>query len=267
MMSRVSEKVQEWLGWCPMAAAAQQVPAGKTPEAHPPERATDAGPVAKRALLFSRLTFAVVGLSWIVALAALPYLPETIPVHWNIYGEADGFSGRLTGAFSIPALITLTTALLVVLPRFDRMRETFEDSRDIYAMVTFSTVSLILGIQSIAMLSSAGMNVPVAVAFPILLGFFFIVIGSLMPYVRRNTTIGFRLPWTIRNEAVWKRTHEHGGTVFLLAGVLMVIISAGAGAHAAPFAVGILLASVLYVAVWSYRLSRAGVVDEEHSCR
>ncbi len=248
--------IRKYLGWCPMAAAAQQVPGGKTAEAHQPQRAADAGPVARRALLFSRLTFAIAGLSWIVALAALPYLPETIPVHWNIYGEADGFSGQLTGAFGLPALITLTAAFLVVLPRFDRMREAFEDSRDIYAMVTFSTVSLILGIQSVAMLSAVSTDVPVAVAFPILLGFFFMVIGSLMPYVRRNTTIGFRLPWTIRDDTVWKRTHEHGGTVFILAGVLMVIVSAGAGARAAPFAIGILLAAVLYVSVWSYRLSR-----------
>lgn len=267
MTSRVSEKVQEWLGWCPMAAAAQQVSAGKTAEASPPERAADAGPVVRRALLFSRLTLVVAGLSWIVALAALPYLPDTIPVHWNVYGEADVFSGRLSGAFGLPALITLTAALLIVLPRFDRMRETFEDSRDIYAMVTFSTVSLFLGIHSVAMLSSAGMNVPVAVAFPALLGFFFMVIGNLMPYVRRNTTIGFRLPWTIRNDAVWKRTHEHAGPVFILAGVLMVIASAGGGARAAPVAIGILLAAVLYVTVWSYRLSRAVVVAEERSCR
>lgn len=193
-----------------MAAAAQQVPGGRTAEAHPLERATDAGPVARRALLFSRLILAGAGLSWIIALAALPFLPETIPVHWNIYGEADGFAGRLGGAFCLPVIITLTAVLLFVLPRFDRMRGTFQDSRDIYAIVSFSTVCLILGIQSVAMLSSTGMDVPVAIAFPVLLGFFFMVIGSLMPHIRRNTTIGIRLPWTIRDETVWKRTHERG---------------------------------------------------------
>ncbi len=253
-MTRFSEKVQEWMGWCPMAA--RQDPAGEK-TAEPEEKAAaDAGPVARRALIFSRLSLAGAGLSWIIALAALPYLPETIPVHWNFYGEPDGFSGRLAGAFGLPILITLTAVLLFMLPRSGRMRGTFEDSRDIYAIVGFAAVSLLLGIHTVAMLSSSGADVPVAFAFPVLLGFFFIVIGSLMPYLRRNTTVGFRLPWTIRNEMVWKRTHEHGGMVLVLAGILIVLLCFVSGPRATPVSFGILMATILYITVWSYRLSR-----------
>jgi uncharacterized membrane protein len=223
-----------------------------------PEKAVDAGPVAGRAILFFRLTVFVAGLSWLVAIAALPYLPETIPVHWNVYGGADGFADRLTGAFGLPIIITLTTILLVILPRFDRIRVSFDDARDIYAMVLFATVSLLLGIEGTTLLSSAGMGLPLTVVFPMLLGFFFIVVGSLMPHIRRNTTIGIRLPWTIRDETIWKKTHEHGGPVFVLAGVLIVLGSATAGTLAMPLAFGILVIAVLYITVWSYRLARAG---------
>jgi uncharacterized membrane protein len=245
-----------------MAAGTRQEPHGRT-AAVQQERAVDAGPVAGRAVLFSRLTVFLAGLSWLIAIAALPYLPETIPVHWNMYGEADGFAGRMTGAFGLPVIITLITILLIILPRFDRMRVSFDDSRDIYAVVLFATVSLIIGIEVTSLLSSAGMDLPLSVVFPMLLGFFFIVIGSLMPYIRRNTTVGIRLPWTVHNETVWKKTHEHGGPVFVFTGVLIVLESSFAGALASPVAFGILAVALLYITVWSYRLAKAGSTAAE----
>jgi len=239
-----------------MAAAARQEQGGLE-TATEPEKAADAGPVARRAVLFSRLTWAVVVLAWLVALAALPHLPETIPVHWNVYGEPDGFAGRLAGAFGLPAIMTLATVLIIVLPRYDRVRVTSDNARDIYAIVTFATASLLFGVEVTTLLSSAGLDLPVAVIFPVLLGFFFIVAGSLMPYIRRNTTIGFRLPWTIRSEKVWDETHRHGGKVFVIAGVLMVLVSAIGGKWTTPLSFGIVAVAIVYITGWSYRLSKA----------
>jgi uncharacterized membrane protein len=238
-----------------MAAAPQKREEGDRP-AEPQIRSRETGPVARRAVLFSQLTYAVVGLAWLVALAALPYLPETIPIHWNLYGEADGFAGRLVGAFALPVIMALTLILLVVLPRFDRMRVAFDDSCDIYAIITFATVSLLFGIEILTLLSSSGMDLPMGAIFPGLLGFFFIVTGSLMPYLRRNTTAGIRLPWTIRSEKVWDETHKHGSPLFVVAGVLMVFVSIVAGAWGMPLSVGIIVVTILYVTIWSYRLSR-----------
>jgi len=252
----LSAVFRKYVGWCPMAAAAQNTTNGEK-SAVPQVRSGDAGPVARRAVLFCRLTYAVVVLAWIVAIAALPYLPETIPVHWNMYGEADGFTGRLAGAFGLPAIMTLTLLLLIVLPRFDAMRVTFDDSRDIYAIITFAAISLLLGVEVTTLLSSSGMNLPMGTIFPVLLGFFFIVIGGLMPYLRRNTTAGIRLPWTIRSERVWDETHRHGGPVVVIAGMLMVLISAVAGAWGMPISLGIVLIVTVYLTAWSYRLSQS----------
>ena len=239
-----------------MAAAAQQ----KNEKASPAARQAHAGdsdPVERRAVLFSRLAWGVAALSWIVAFAALPYLPEVIPVHWNIYGEADGFSGRVAGAFSLPVIIALTVLLLSVLPRIDSMRDRFTESRDIYAIVICATACLLFGIEVTSLISSAGTDLPVAMVFPMLLGFFFIVIGGMMPYIRRNTTIGFRLPWTIRSEKVWDETHRIGGPVFVAAGILIVIASPLAGVWATPVMLLILAAAILYLTLLSYRLARA----------
>jgi uncharacterized membrane protein len=157
--------------------------------------------------------------------------------------------------------MTLVALLLVALPRFSRMRDAYEESRDIYTIVVFATICLIFGIHVTAILSSAGLDLPFAIAFPVLLGFFFIVIGSLMPYIRRNTSVGFRLPWTIRDETVWKRTHEHGGPVFIVAGMAIVLASAIGGAQAIPLTPGIVIAACLYITAWSYRLAHTGTQE------
>jgi len=255
MAFQVSEIIRRYLGWCPIGAAAQQREAQNRPEA-PLAEADDSGPVESRVRLFSFLTFAIIGLAWITAIAALPYLPEVIPVHWNMYGEADGFSGRLTGAFGLPLVMTATAAFLIILPRVERMKASFADSRDIYAIISLAVICLMFGIEIAALLSAAGTGTPMAFVLPFLMGGFFIVLGGLMPYIRRNTTMGIRLPWTVRSERVWNETHRYGGQVFVVAGVFAVLFGA-AGAWAVPLALGTILAAVLYITVWSYRLAKA----------
>ncbi|HZD43523.1 MAG TPA: SdpI family protein [Methanomicrobiales archaeon] len=238
-----------------MAAGSRQEPGGGR-AAVQPGREMDAGPASRRATLFMRLTYVVAGLSWIAALAALPYLPETIPIHWNALGQADQYASGLVGAFSFAVIITLTAIFLTVSPRFKRWRHTFDYGGEISAIVILATVSMIFGLQGLVLLSSAGVDLPLTVGISMLIGFFFIVAGSLMPSIPRNLSVGFRLPWTIRDETVWKKTHEHGGPVLLLAGIVIVPGSAIAGAWAIPLAVGISVAAILYVTVWSYRLWR-----------
>ena len=253
---QLMDTLRKCAGWCPMAAAAQQNKQD-TSSLVPQAKAADAGPVAERARLFSKLTLAIVGIAWIAAIAALPFLPDFIPVHWNIYGDADGFAPRLIGTFSLPVIMTIVAAILVILPRIDSMRVSFDNSRDIYAIVIFATACLLLGLELTTFVSSAGMDLPVAVVLNILLGTFFMVIGGLMPYIRRNTTIGFRLPWTIRSEWVWDETHRHGGSVFIIAGILIVLVSIAGGKGAMPLAFGILAVAIVYITAWSYRLAQA----------
>jgi uncharacterized membrane protein len=253
-MTRIAEIIHGWLGWCPMT---QSLKAGakEAGPAMPQENAGTAGPVIGRAVLYSRLTWIVVGLSWCIAFAALPHLPEIIPIHWNMYGEADGFSSRLVGAFGLPVIITLTAIALMVLPRFESMRERFDQARDIYSIVIFSTLTMLLALEGATLLSSAGMDLPLVMIMPMLIGFLFIVIGSLMPYAGRNTTMGFRLPWTLRDDTIWKKTQERGGRAFVVAGVIIVLGSPLAGIWAVLLMLGIIGTAVLYITVWSYRLA------------
>jgi uncharacterized membrane protein len=246
------------MGWCPMEVSVRYPVKGTAGNAQKVEPAGDGGPVARRSARFMRLAWGLVILSWLVAFLVLPHLPEIIPVHWGMNGEANGFSDSLSGAFMPPAIITLITILLIVLPRFASVQFSLEAFRDIYAIVIFAILSMLFGVEVIVLLIAAGTDLPVVSLFSVLIGFLFIVMGSLMPHIGRNTMMGIRLPWTLASEEVWKKTHEHGSPVFVAAGVLVIIGSLVAGVWAIALMLGIVIGASLYMAIWSYRLAKAG---------
>lgn len=257
MTARISEVIRDWLGWCPMQAAPRHQLSVRMSGTGKADDTGDGGPIARRTALFMRLTWGIIFLSWIVAVLTLPILPEVIPVHWNMYGEADGFSGRIIGAFGLPVIITLTMFLLMVLPRYDSVQISLESFRDIYAMMLFTVMLLLFSVELIAFASAVGFGLPVAVVMPAMIGLLFVVMGALMPHLGRNTTIGIRLPWTVRNETVWTKTHQYAGPLFTAGGVLIVLASLVAGIWAMAVMIVVVLGLTLYISAWSYRLAKA----------
>ncbi len=61
----------------------------------------------------------IVVASIIITAAVFPRLPATIPTHWNLAGEIDGYSSRAWSAWSMPALLLLLWGMLRWLPAID----------------------------------------------------------------------------------------------------------------------------------------------------
>jgi uncharacterized membrane protein len=265
-MAQIAARVWDAMGWCPMQAAVRYHPKGSQGELRERDSASDGGPVARRSAMFMRLSWGVIILSWVIAFLALPYLPEVIPVHWGLYGEANGFSDRLSGTFGLPAILTLIMVLLIVLPRYNSMRFSIAAFQDIYAIIIFATISMFFCIEVLALLIALGVDLPVVMIMPMLIGILFIVMGAMMPHIGRNTTMGIRLPWTLESEDIWKKTHEHGRSVFIGAGVLVVLGSLVAGIWALALMLVIIFGASIYIVVWSYRLAKAVKGGVEQPC-
>lgn len=60
---------------------------------------------------------ATIAIAWMVAVIAYTSMPETIPIHFNIKGEPDGYGSRLT-LMILPAIATLTIPPMVLLSRY-----------------------------------------------------------------------------------------------------------------------------------------------------
>lgn len=74
-------------------------------------------PLEKHDLIVIWLTWIAIFALWIIAVYGFVHLPETIPVHFNVKGEADGFGGKWS-LFFLPALGIVMVVGLSILNRY-----------------------------------------------------------------------------------------------------------------------------------------------------
>ena len=70
---------------------------------------------------------------------------------------------------------------------------------------------------------STGSEFPAERLLCMFFGVMFLVIGNYLPKVRRNSTLGIKLPWTFSSDENWNATHRFGGKVWFLCGVVILI--------------------------------------------
>jgi uncharacterized membrane protein len=182
---------------------------------------------------------------------AYPALPEAVPSHWNAAGEVDGYLPLPWGVLVVPLVMVFVTALLLVLPRIDPLRENYRAFRPYYDGFVLVFAAYLLVLQAWTLLWALGYRVSPNLLFPLLFGALYLYIGFLLERATPNWFVGIRTPWTLSSETVWRKTHDRAGPLFKAAGVVAL---AGAlfGAYALWFVLAPALAVSAYLAVYSY---------------
>lgn len=188
---------------------------------------------------------------WAFALAVHPRLPDRIPTHWNLRGEADGWGGP-GAAFLFPAIATGTWLLMMVLPRIDPRRANWEKFRGEVRLIVSVMVLVFAWIEAVALGAALGWNVDTGRAVMGGVGVLLAVIGNYLPRIRSNWFMGIRTPWTLSSESVWRDTHRIGGRAFVAGGVAMVLAGFIPGILAQLLAIAAVMVSTLIPVVYSY---------------
>ena len=195
----------------------------------------------------------IIGLiiTFILTIAIYPAAPDRVVSHWNAAGQADGYMSKFWGLFLIPLIMTGLAALMAVFPRIDPYKMNYEKFRNYYEGFILMFVLFLLAIQVQIILWNLGYQVSPNLTFPLFMGMLFIYIGFLLGHAEQNWFVGIRTPWTLSSKTVWKKTHELGGKLFKIAGV---ISCAGvvAGAYALWFILVPVLAVTVCTVVYSY---------------
>ena len=185
-------------------------------------------------------------ITFTLTIAIYPTVPDHVVSHWNAAGQADGYMSKFWGLLLIPLIMTGFVALLAVLPRIDPHKKNYEKFRDWYEGFILLFVLFFLAIQVQIILWSSGYQVSPNLTFPLLTGMLFIYLGFLLGHAEQNWFVGIRTPWTLSSKTVWKKTHELGGKLFKIAGVISC-----AGIVAGEYAFWFILVPVLSVAVYT----------------
>ena len=157
--------------------------------------------------------------------AILPFIwdtmPDRVPIHWNMEGEADGFAPKSWGLLLNPTVALLVYLLLLAIPWLDPKNRVEQDQKP---MPIFRTVLPVLFV-ALHFLIVAGMlfeSVDLNYLIYILITLLLLVLGNYMGTIKPNYFVGIRTPWTLESETVWKQTHRLTGKVWITTSLLLL---------------------------------------------
>ena len=196
----------------------------------------------------------------IIALVVLqafiyPHLPDPMPIHWDVYGNVDGYMAKPWGAWLATLIFAPVIALMTVLPILSPAQFPMEPFARVYRR--FVTVMAAFALWIVLLTDAIAMGLPVSLPQQLIgaIGVLYLVLGNEMGKITRNFFFGIRTPWTLADPTVWDRTHRLAGPLVMLAG-----LSAIGAAQYSPIAglIALLAGSAVAFggpALYSWRIS------------
>ena len=191
-------------------------------------------------------------LSPLLCAVTYPFLPEQIPVHWDVNGTVS-YSGKETFLL-MAALPLLLAALFIFLPKIDPRKKSYKKFGKYYDYFCMFMMAFLFIINLVIVSESFFPGrISVGIVIQMLVGVLFLFLGNMMPKFKSNFFIGFKNPWTLSNTDVWNRTHRLAGILMFLTGFVMISTCLWLPPNISfVLMLGMLLLTVLIPTVMSY---------------
>jgi uncharacterized membrane protein len=179
----------------------------------------------------NRLAWGIWALTALGTIVAYPFLPSVIATHFAANGQVNGMTTSWLGAFILPVITFFVLLLFTAIPHIDPLKINIQQFRKQYDTFVALLMLFFAAIQTMIIARNLGaMFNPMYIVLPAV-GLLIFYVGVILPQTKRNWFIGIRTPWTISSDHVWQKTHELGGTLFKILGVI-IILSTFVGAYA-----------------------------------
>jgi uncharacterized membrane protein len=204
-----------------------------------------------------RALYIVVTAMFAFSLAALPFMPNPSPIHWNAAGQVDGYGSPLLAAFLTPLIALAVVVLMPLLPKLDPRRESYAGFASSYRLIMSVLVLFFALVDVITVGAALGWPVSIPRAMMLGMGVMFALIGNELGRVQPNYFVGIRTPWTLADPEIWRRTHRVGGRLIAGAGLVLLVLGLIAP-ESVGFSLGIgaILAATLGSMAYSYWIWR-----------
>ena len=212
----------------------------------------------------------IAGLTALVAdlgatLAAWGRMPERVPVHWNLYGQADRMGSRLELALLGPILIAALWALFELLgvidPRLAAPKDpqaTEQEKTGALQTVFALMLWLMFALHGVILMAGIGALGEPGRGVAIWMAAFLLLFGNFAGRLRPSWFVGIRTPWTLSSDAIWRRTHRLAARLMVAGGAVGLLGAVMLPAHAAlAVAIALLLVCTLAPAALSFFWWRA----------
>ncbi|MCL2156605.1 MAG: SdpI family protein [Methanobrevibacter sp.] len=166
-------------------------------------------------------------------------LPDIVPIHMNLFGAVDTFGSR----WIIPIIGMIPVLMGVIYILLTQNSHSYNSQNDlnkgieekIISAVTIFLIPFTWLVMIFAWKLYENFNpsitppiliiIDLMVFIFVIIAIFFILLGFFIKDIKPNGYIGIRTPWTLKNELVWKKTHELGFYTCLIAGLSLLAFS------------------------------------------
>jgi uncharacterized membrane protein len=170
-------------------------------------------------------------------------LPDTVPMHFGINGEPDSPPRSKFELLILPVILIACAFVLDPLKKsYCKRAEETEDEKEraehlsnakVLNITGIITMFLFFAINLVALYNTYIYSFPdkglpkfdIISAVGVIMGVTLAVIANFMPKTRRNSNIGFRLPWTLYNDVTWRKSNLFASYILMISGVFMAIVS------------------------------------------
>ena len=190
----------------------------------------------------------------------LSVAPDRVPVHFGINGEVDRWGSKFEYLL-FPGAGILCAVCQIFGVKLSKKRA--GEGNEKAAAISGICLTVFLFIMSLFFMYKAldpdtlrnGLGELAMKGIGLLVMVLFIVLGNIMPKVRRNSSLGLRTKWSMYNDACWQKSQRLGGYAMMLsgaAGLLLIALFPGLWSPWVLLAVVLLAAAVCVVG--SYRI-------------
>lgn len=161
---------------------------------------------------------------------ALFFMPEQIPAHYGINGQADRWGSKYE-TLILPLTVILFGLFMFWAAKFSSKDETSDKNNEkivtitnLFCLVLFNIMNLYFLYTDFIQISTLS-SVPIDIFSLIftVFGIGFIIIGNIMPKAKMNSLIELRTPWNMKNEDTWRKSQRFGGITGIISGLIMSI--------------------------------------------
>lgn len=168
----------------------------------------------------------------VITVCALFFLPDKIPAHYGFDGQVDRWGSKYE-TLIFPAITIVFGFFMLAMAKFSSKQEGSGKNNEKVCIVTGIMSLLIFNAMTVYFLYTDFKEIGNLNAVPVslnqilfgLLGAFMIVVGNLMPKLKRNSLIGLRTSWSMKNDVTWQKSQRFGGISFIVTGIIIIVIN------------------------------------------
>ncbi len=229
-----------------------------------------------------RIMWAVSAAALIGTAAALHFMPEVVPLHYDLGGNIDRWGSKYEYLILPVVILVLSLFMAFLMGYYEKKALEAADGKEsagaasnarvigiagvsMAAVMTVLQGFLLYGAWNEAVSGAVKQTVDIGKITAVLMGILFIVLGNSMTKTRINGTVGLRIKWSIYNDQTWRKSNRFCALTMMIAGALTILAALlmKNSFAATMVSLGFVLLALMAAVVYAHKVYVQEVEDEK----